>query len=495
MFAVAFIPDFSLRALLRLEPELQSRPVALLDSESPKPVVIQLTPAARARGVEEGLTASQAMARCSDVLIRSRSAARETAATEALLQTAYAFSPVIEETAPGVCTLELKGLALDTDSALHTWAERLRQALVSLNLDAQIGVAATPALAALAARAAAPVRIVRDSLTFASDLPVAALDPSPETANLLERWGIRTVGALLALDRPGLAERLGSDALALLERVSPGRTRPLRQVVPRDVFEERIEFENEIETAEPLLFVLRRFVEQLARRLEVIHLVVGELHLNLGLSSGAVYEHAFRIPAPTSHVETLFRMLQTHVDTLRTDAPIVWLRMEARPCRPKLHQFGLFETTLKDPNQFAETLARLTALCGPGRVGTPVREPTHRPDAFRLRPPQFDAPPAPIAHDELLLHMQQKLDKGLQLRRLREAVEMEIEFFGERPIRVHSRVVSGVVARARGPFLSSGEWWDDNRWSREEWDVQMTDGVLYRVVRSPQGCFLEGVYD
>jgi protein ImuB len=187
-------------------------------------------------------------------------------------------------------------------------------------------------------------------------------------------------------------------------------------------------------------------------------------------------------------------MLQTHVDTIRTDAPIVWLRMEAKPCRPELHQFGLFETTLKDPNQFAETLARLTALCGADRVGTPMPEPSHRPDAFRMRPPHFDSPPA-VPGDELLLPMQQKLGKGLQLRRWRETVAMEIEFVGGRPQRVHSRIVSGIVARARGPFRSSGEWWDAQRWSREEWDVQMSDGVMYRLFRSPEGCFVEGVYD
>ncbi len=389
MFAAIFIPNFSLQAALRHEPDLRSQPVAMIDPALPKPNIVQLTEAARVRGVVEGLTASQSMARCAELLIKIRSPAQEQIATDALLQTAYAFSPNIEATAPGVCTMELKGLGLETEAAIRAWADQILQALAGLEFEARMGLATTPALALLAAKATRRFLIVRDSTEFVATLPIAALDPAPEIVAVLKRWGIRTVGALLALDKADLAERLGPETIRLRNCVSPNAARPLKLVAPKQVFEEQVEFENEIETAEPLLFVLRRFVEQLARRLEVIHLVVEEIHLQLKLSSGAVYEQVFKIPAATGDIETLFRMLQTHLEMVRTDSPIVALRLEAKPCPPETHQFGLFETTLKDPNQFAETLARLTALWGSDRVGTPVLESTHRPDAFHMKAPEF----------------------------------------------------------------------------------------------------------
>ncbi len=92
MFAVVFIPNFLLQSALRLEPELRSRAVALIDSELAKATVMQLTRTARARGVTGGLTASQAMARCEDLIIRNRSHAQEQSATEVLLQTAAFFA-------------------------------------------------------------------------------------------------------------------------------------------------------------------------------------------------------------------------------------------------------------------------------------------------------------------------------------------------------------------------------------------------------------------
>jgi protein ImuB len=247
-----------------------------------------------------------------------------------------------------------------------------------------------------------------------------------------------------------------------------------------------MDFEHEIETTEPLLFVLRRFVEQLSFRIGLLHRVITELQLELRLSSGAKYQHTFSVPSPTGNITTLFRMLHTHLETLRTDSPIAALRLAAKPCLPEKHQFGLFEAPLRDPNQFAETLARLTALCGSDRVGTPVVEATHRPDSFRLRTPDFSSPSS---------HGIRCVGVGLQLRRFRPALPARIEFRGRQPSFVHSRTINGGVLDVRGPFHSSGNWWDAGRWMREEWDIQTADGALYRIFQSQEGCFVEGRYD
>lgn len=329
--------------MLRHEPDLRERAVALVVSQLHKPVVIQFTSAARSYGVCEGLTASQALARCTELIIKSRSAAEEESATEVLLQTACAFSPSIESTAAGVCTLELKGLPFQFNrDAVEPWAQKIIEVLAQFYLEARIGFAATPELALLAARTAEPILFLQngkpDSDSHAArveSFPVSSLEPTPEMSAVLQRWGIRTVGELLALGKDAIAERFGPPAVDLFDRVSPDSARPLRLVTPPREFAEHIDFEHEIETAEPLLFVLRRFTEQLSRRLELIYLVVAELHLQLGLGSGAKYERVFKIPAPTGNIEVLFRMLQTHLETVRTDSPIVSLRLAAKPSRKR----------------------------------------------------------------------------------------------------------------------------------------------------------------
>ena len=169
-------------------------------------------------------------------------------------------------------------------------------------------------------------------------------------------------------------------------------TRLLKLVQPPESFAETFEFENEIETIEPLLFMLRRFLQQLTLRLGALYFVAKELKLRITFSDKNAYEHLFKIPEPSNDVEVLFRMLHTHLENFTSDAPIVAVALEAEPTKPSQQQFSLFETALRDPTQLSETLARLTGLLGADCVGTPVLEETHRPDAFRIEPFSWQLP-------------------------------------------------------------------------------------------------------
>src|SRR6478672_5564980 len=203
---------------------------------------------------------------------------------------------------------------------------------------------------------------------------------------ILHKWGIHTLGQLAALDQEQLGARLGPEAIRMWERANGRSSRLLKLIRPPESFQESFEFEREIETAEPLLFMLRRFLEQLAVRLAAIYLVAKELTLRITFGNKQIYERVFKIPQPTNDVDLLFRMLQTHLENFRSEHPIVAVALSAEPIKPAGEQFGLFETTLRNPHQLSETLARLTALLGGDRIGTPVLEETHRPDAFRMQP-------------------------------------------------------------------------------------------------------------
>ena len=488
VFATIYIQNFSLQAVLRHRPDAASGPVALVDPALSKAEIIQLTDAAKEYGVIEGMTASQSMARCQDLEILPRSPAMEESAKTLLLQTAFTFSPNIEYTQPGVCTLELKGLDLEARPALQRWCKIILQTFAQFHLQISVGVATTPALALLAAQSPDSITTIENPAEYVAHLPVAALSQSLEIMNVLDRWGIRTAGELIALGKDKIAARLGADALELFKRVSPTSNRPLKLVSPPEIFCEQVEFENEIESLQPLLLVLRRFVQQLLRRLDTIHLVVGRFDLCLGLSSGTKYEYTFKIPSPTSNENILFRMLHTHLEGLRTDAPILSVSLTATPVKPEVHQFGLFQNTLRNTNQFAETLARLAALVGPEHAGTPVPETTHRPDAFQMQPPNFEFIPVRSAPAE-------SQGDGLQLRRFRPSLPAQVEFHKNKPGYIRSEQFTGQITGIQGPYLSSGNWWDESQWSREEWDIETANGRLLRLFRSGNTCFVEGVYD
>src|SRR5213596_3279151 len=313
-----------------------------------------------------------------------------------------------------------------------------------------------------------------------------------EILTILHKWGIHTLGKLAALDKEQLGARLGPEAIRMWERANGQFNRVIKLVQPPESFEERFEFENEIETAEPLLFMLRRFLEQLAVRLRAIYLVAKELTLQITFANKQVYERVFKIPQPTNDVDLLFRMLQTHLENFRSEHPIVAVALSAQPIKPAREQFGLFETTLRNPSQLSETLARLTALLGAERVGTPVLEETHRPDAFRLEPftwaVESAVPSGESSHALRTAH-------ATAVRRFRPAVAASVLLDADRAAHVRSADIRGNVIGQRGPYLISGNWWDEKSWARVEWDLHTENGEVLRVHEAERTWKIDGVYD
>jgi protein ImuB len=216
-------------------------------------------------------------------------------------------------------------------------------------------------------------------------------------------------------------------------------------------------------------------------------------------------------------------MLHTHLETLKAEHPIIGLSLSAKPCRPASQQFELFEAALRDPNRFYETLARLAALVGPDRVGTPLLEATHRPDAFRLQPIKLDDrsgagfPPSrrddgqpaavgvspakihasrtPVQAGETPAPLEARSFRGLSLRRFRPPLPMQVEMRLDGTLTLNDASLRERILHLAGPWPLSGDWWDKHQWSRIEWDVQTEAGTLYRLFQQGEDWFLEGVYD
>ena len=170
MFAALYLPDFELQAALRHQPELHQQPVALLDDEEAKAKIMQLTQSAAEAGVRAGLTASQGLARCLNLILKPRAPTQEKIAGEILLHHVAMLAPEIEATAPGICTVHFT-------SPKNCWENvaRVVRQLAELQLTAQAGLAATPDLSFLAACLARPILQIDDPKKFLGPLPIETL--------------------------------------------------------------------------------------------------------------------------------------------------------------------------------------------------------------------------------------------------------------------------------------------------------------------------------
>jgi protein ImuB len=467
---------------LRWQEELASKAVAIVDENN---VVLECTDAAEQKHVAPGLNGVQALARCGEVVLRSPALAIEEVVQGMLLEIAGSFSPDVEATSAGCVTVDLRGAKI---SDWNAWAAQVVERFDALELRAQIGVGPNPDLAFIAARKARPALVVQSPTAFLSQLALTEIDPPPHLQALLHDWGIHTLGQLTSLPRGQFADRLGPDADRLWKRASGQVERLLRLVRPGEDFVEAFDFEREIETVEPILFILRRFLDQLTLRLGGCHRVAAQMTLTLPLEDGTNYERSFTIPSPTDEAEVLFRILHTHLETLQMTARPTGARLRITPVAPEHQQLRLFESPLRDPNRFGETLARLAALVGQGNVGVAEWEDSYRADAMRIVNPRFHELPEPRSgHTSFTI--------GLPLRRFRPGIAATVRLLRHLPAQIDSPMVSGEITDALGPYRASGDWWADERWGVEEWDIEVGDHGLYRLRRDHTGWFIEGCYD
>jgi len=420
----------------------------------------------------------------------------ESLSNTALLDCARTFSPRIEQTAPYTVVLDVRGLER-IFGLPQELATAIARHISESGLVANVALASNPDAAIYAARGFAGVSVIphSDEAKFLSGLPVTLLEPDPETAETLERWGIRRFRDLAALPETGIAARLGPEGVRLRKLARGESERALEPLQEPLRFEEAMELEYPVELLEPLLLLLGRMLRDLCTRLAYHALAAQELDVRFRLEqqpehsqaedAPSEYKRVLRLPVPTADSRTLLKLLQLELNAHPPHAPVIAVFLVAEPAKPRVTQNGLFVPLSPEPEKLQLTLARLAALVGEHNVGSAELLDTHRPDAFRMRP--FAAPEAgaqPEGSGPLLA-----------LRRFRPPRQAHVRLESGQPVFISAESIRGEVTAVAGPWRTAGDWWTADPWNRDEWDVALATGGLYRIYRDRRGWFLEGSYD
>ncbi len=527
------MPLFPLAARLRSEPELAEEALAVLEGQGDRARVTAATRLARRAGIRPGMTLVQARARLPKLIARSRDPECERAAGEALLEVAESFSPRVEEEDAGRVYLDVDGVEhhFPADS-LTASEERTGQALAAaaeaVGLPAWVGVAASKLAARVAAETGGAPTVVPagDEARFLAPLPLTRLAPEVRVATTLERWGIRSIGELARLPEAEVTSRLGPagrELHAVARGIDP---RPLTPRRPPPVFCEGMELEWPLVALEPFLFVARAALERLCRRVEARGLACARLELGLRLEPDGHDERSVELPAPTTDSRALLTLVRLSLEARPPGAPVAGFSFSAHPNEPRTAQLSLLGPQALSPDRLATTVARLFALLGPRRVGSPRPADGHRPERFELVP--YEPPPPPPVRREPR--------RGLGLltvRVLRPPLALEVlsaggeppdevaegpaagggapgddrDTAGRRLLEVRTLGgstegearprIDGRVRVAAGPWRLEEGWWSDQPVTRDYWDVELSDGGLYRIYRERESgeWWADGVYD
>ena len=603
MFAAIYIPDFPVEAVLRARPELRDHAVAIIEGTPPLAYVVALSGHARELGLRIGMTRMQAEvfataltpSRVAPLLSRSdrvgitnpapkkdegdprfklvrdpihmhnaqenawlprpkrakhsshniklslalRSPQQEIAAHAALLDTAYAFSPRVEDTAADTVILDLDGLERLFGSPQKIARDIARRA-AELGLEANVAIAANPDNAVHAARGFTGITIIPSSheaerlgtlplsVLFAAELdrpaPVRRADARDRERRFaqmhetLDRWGIRNFRALASLPPVSLSERLGAEGVRLQKLANGETTRELLLAESALEFREALELEYPVELIEPLAFLLGRMLEQLCARLAARALSTNELRLKLQLehragdettvgtdeldSATKFFERRLTLPFAMNDARLFLKLLHLELNGNPPGGPVIKMWLSAEPSRPRIAQSGLFVPLAPEPDKLQLTLARIQRILGAAhsaelRAGSPELLDTHQPDAFRMkrfqpRDPESKDSKQPMDPKASANQSTNDHRPTTAFRTLRPALGAQVWLREGRPVRLACDSIGASHATenvlwAAGPWRTSGNWWvfpEDKRGTEVECEreVECGAGALARQI-------------
>jgi protein ImuB len=410
---------------------------------------------------------------------------QENSAHAALLDCAGGFSPRVEDTAHDTVMMDLEGL----DRLFGSYAEiaaQIYDQTILIGLQSQVAVAANPDAAICASRGFTGTRVIPCGMERRqlASIPLTLLTAEQPFLETMVRWGLHTFGDFAALPPVKISERLGQDGVRLHTCARGASARPLDPHKEPLRFEETMELDDAIATLEPLRFVLTRLVDQICHRLRMRHRATHEVRVRLD-----AYERVLQLPMPVCDSKMLVELLMLDLESHPPKAAVTKVSVEAIPAKPRAVQNGLFVPLSPEPEKLEVTLARIAHVVGKENVGSPEVLDTYRPDAFRVS--RFDSM-KPASRQESFL--------PLALRRFRPPLEATVKSRNGAPWWIAFQGFFGPVTTASGPWKSSGEWWQQDHWAREEWDVRVRTEkglLLFRIYCDPNNgrWFAEGVYD
>ncbi len=374
--------------------------------------------------------------------------------------------------------------------------------------------------------------------------------------DLLHRWGLKTLGDLARLPANGLAERLGRCGIQL-QALARGEECGLLE--PVDAGERRLHLSLEWDPPEHdherLLAALRSRLQATAETLEQWDRVVERITLALrlaapeeqvealpGAASGLVapspsalaallqsgdWRTTRRLLTPVRDLRSLLQHMEAALAT-RPKAAVAALTAAFDLAVPRHIQPRLFGEADIDRDKLERVMDKLKEILHDpaGRsFGCPQLLDSHHPDAFRLCPFMAgEVRPAVVATGNEAETDSPRL--ALAVFRFRPPHPIELRL--PRPLAARSPSgpgpplgpglalrssgpatllgaechLPGVAAtlrviRCAGPWRSSGDWWTPHAWSRDEWDVELSNRGLYVLVhhRCSGAWVLEGQYE
>jgi hypothetical protein len=455
--------------------------VFLLADKADRGRVLEVDDRAHALGARRGQTVLQACVAAGGARVLVHDAPYARTVWEDMLDELDALSPLVDDAAEGTTYVEMRGC----DGMASDWIARAHAALERFDLPVRVAVGPNK----FATRA---VTYVRDGCICApgeaaqllAPLRLEVLEVEPAVIERLHLLGVATLGELARLPHGPFVRRFGARAARWHECArgidpTPFRPRPYALQIEAAAFGE-----GSAAQEEQVYFALRVLAERVCSDLSRAGRAAALLRTTFECENGDLRELDAGFAQPTADPRVVLDILRAKLEGLIFDTPITGLKLQAL----RLEECGTFTTlfsgTQPDPQTLAIACERLQAVGDIQALQAHVR-PAHLLESrFTYGVPSLGYQ----CHGDTGCHPERSTPTQLRMLPVREVA---VKLRGNTPASVDARP----VVNCAGPWRVDDGWFESEHVARDEYDVLLDGGMLWRVYREGEKWYVRGAYD
>jgi protein ImuB len=458
-------------------------PAVVLADKLDRGRVLEANPAAKRGGARPGMTLLQAQAAAHEVSVLVHDPLRSAHLWEDILDALDAVSPLVDDSGEGLAYLWMQGVA----GTPQSWMQQAREALAGFDLPFRCAIAQNK----FAARAAA---LVEDGTIceagkereLLAPLGTDVLEMEADTVARLQLLGVHTLGDLANLPHGPFVRRFGSRATKWHRNAQGVDATPFLPRPHHLHIEAQLAGEGTAESEEQIYFALRILVSRVHDDLVRAGKRAGVVLLRLECENADTHSIEIRIAQPTSDRNMIFDLARAKVEGRTFDSPITGLWLQATQLEDGGVPATLFAGSDPDPAVVELAIARLEAALAKSPQRASVVPANRLESQFTYEP--FAGMPAPLPAGVSALPAT-AVPPQIRLSNVRE---IDVRVLKNAPAFVGSPPQA--VLDFAGPWRVEETWFEEAV-ARDEYDVLLEDGALYRIFRQGTHWYLRGSYD
>ncbi|WP_407334273.1 Y-family DNA polymerase [Enterovibrio sp. 27052020O] len=456
-----YFPDLQLNTLER--DNSSESPLIVLSRTSGG--VYQVNLAAREQGVALGNDLGTASALCHGLQVVDYDEKKE---TERLLQLAaliYHVNADIVVYAPNGLLMKVSPM-LKLYGSLDQYWHTLLPVLTRENISFHFAFSPYPEAAKQLAKAHADKGFLTKETTQSAlkMLSVRQLGFTDKQAVQLERMGIRHAKQLFDLPIASLGQRFGKAFPLHLRALTQSQIAQQTFFSPPEYFHQSLELLHKITNSQTLSFPLQRMLKEMEKFLSIREAVVPDITVTFLQRENDDKVITLSAATPESAANRWMPLLLLHLETLKLDAPVTHIRLDAKTLLPKQSPTQDLFAGNRGQLTPGELISLMQAKAGKQAVYSLSLEDDHRPErAFRRQSP------------------------------LQPCVQALPDHLPSRPALLHPTphpLLSRPYTLA-GPERISGGWWDKDPIQRDYFVARNKRGQLCWVFRTATGEWFE----